>query len=1013
MSTNLGSLGQVWVEAGVDLSSMTKQLSAAVATAGQQGEAIGKAISSGVAREATFDEIRENLAKGAKDAQAAAEAAAKAIYAPFGEAAIKAGQAIQEIGRGATQMGKDLSLNVTVPIVALGAAAIKSFSDIDSLKRGLIAVAGSATEANKQFEELREVAKLPGLGLAEAVQGSVRLQAFGFSAGEAKAALLSFGNAVATVGGGKAELDRVIIQLGQMAGASKVLNQDLRPIIQTVPQVAGIIREQFGPQFVSEPGKNFAALGMSGKQLVEVLTRELGKLPAVTGGIKNDLENFSDASKLALSKLGEAMAPLVHTVMEFLVPAMNTLVGTFASLPGSVQGVVVGLTGIAAAAGPTLIVVGKLSTAFGQVAESLGRVDVFLKAAGISVTGLTGLLGPLLLALASAGAAIAATWGQLETLNKKYDAFAETAARTTIYDLLNTGKTIEEIQKLGYSLDDIKKAIIGIGEESKTSGDLLLDMVRRGAKAKELFEQGFSSGEIEAAFAKMRDGSIQAAKAQTDLAGAVKNTTETLGIHVKAVGESTTKHDEGTVAVKTHKKAHDELEPSIAKTAKAQADLAKKMSMEVLPAFDAIKGHTTQGTQALEAMFASLRGPAMETGTVKVVNLGNMAEQLGIKMTVMAGASANAANTIAKSFSILEPIMQNLAGEIQLVATQIKNTADMAAGFRASGGFAPSGGFGGQGGTAGGGTFVAPKTSGLAPGGAKAGDIKDISGLGTPGQLPMGGTAGFNSLMVTTWTDAEIEMSRVVDLLVKNGYKATEVGKLMRQAMDAKVSVDSMIQMWNNIRVASTAAAEAGKKQLEVMKVATDEAAPGISDLTDQLWRLIEAGKGNTQAAVDLRTQISSMGGYMNQAATAAANAGGAFKQATAVMSQAGYAAVDMIVKVASTAQARGYTLPTGLTPVTATTAGVPRPTPRGTFGPAPLPGVSTSGPSAQEIQNANNFALNQGQNYPSLPSLPNVAGPSTMGGGMAPVAIYITNMSADYIGAQVTQILRAQAGYN
>ena len=87
----------------------------------------------------------------------------------------KLGQDLQNAGRG-------LSTYITVPLLAAGAASLKTFGDIQSLQKGLISVMGSAEAAATEFENLKQVAKLPGLGLEEAVRGSVNLQAAGFSA---------------------------------------------------------------------------------------------------------------------------------------------------------------------------------------------------------------------------------------------------------------------------------------------------------------------------------------------------------------------------------------------------------------------------------------------------------------------------------------------------------------------------------------------------------------------------------------------------------------------------------------------------------------------------------------------------------------------------------------------------------------------------------------------------------------------------------------------------------------
>lgn len=421
MSINLGSVGSAFVDIQVDLSNLQAELSSAVQSAGKAGKEVGDKFGRGideglapvagsihglgplfdgvgqhagtVAQQIGFDfsaaesvvvTSSESMAKSVVASSATMGGAVeqtggyiqnlKQSFANFGDALTPALERLDSlrpmltsIGTQAQGLGTMLSIGVTAPIVALGAASIHAFADIDSLKRGMTAVAGSAEEAKKQFADMQEVAKLPGLGLEEAVQGSIRLQSFGFSATQSKEALLAFGNAIATVGGGKGELDGVIRQLGQMAGASKVLTQDLRPIIQQVPQVAGILKAAFGPDVLSDPAKRLEQLGVSTQQFIQTMITGLAKLPPVTGGIKNDLENFGDSATIELSRVGEALAPMVHDFVELAVPAIHAMVDAFVALPGPARDAVIGIAGVAAVAGPALIVFGSMAKGLSDI----------------------------------------------------------------------------------------------------------------------------------------------------------------------------------------------------------------------------------------------------------------------------------------------------------------------------------------------------------------------------------------------------------------------------------------------------------------------------------------------------------------------------------------------------------------------------------------------------------------------------------------------------------------------
>src|SRR5215213_7248360 len=144
-------------------------------------------------------------------------------------------RAAANVGAALSSLGTRFSIGVTAPLAALGVASVRSATQMDSLKRGLTAVAGSSAEAERQLVRLDEIAKLPGLGRVEAIQASIQLQAAGLSAKMAEKSLLAFGNALATVGKGKAELDGVTLALTQITAKGKVTAEEINQIAERVP----------------------------------------------------------------------------------------------------------------------------------------------------------------------------------------------------------------------------------------------------------------------------------------------------------------------------------------------------------------------------------------------------------------------------------------------------------------------------------------------------------------------------------------------------------------------------------------------------------------------------------------------------------------------------------------------------------------------------------------------------------------------------------------------------------
>src|SRR5690606_26404524 len=117
----------------------------------------------------------------------------------------------------------------------------------------------------------------------EAIQGSVNLQAAGFSADLARRSLMAFGNALATVGKGKADLDGVGLALSQIASKGKISAEEINQLSERVPQIRVAMKAAFGTSDTEQLQK----MGIDATQFVEGVVAQLEKLPAVTGGINN------------------------------------------------------------------------------------------------------------------------------------------------------------------------------------------------------------------------------------------------------------------------------------------------------------------------------------------------------------------------------------------------------------------------------------------------------------------------------------------------------------------------------------------------------------------------------------------------------------------------------------------------------------------------------------------------------------------------------------------------------
>jgi tape measure domain-containing protein len=187
---------------------------------------------------------------------------------------------------------------------ALGVFAFTKAEEFDSVVRGLATVSDGYGSLGAKIKAVRDIAKLPGLGFKEAAEGLLSLQAAGVSAGLAERSLMAFGNALASAGKGKADLQGVLLQIQQIASSGKVTEQDVKPLSSRLPQFRKALFAAFGTGDAEAINK----LGLSAEQFVSRVTAQLEKLPKATGGIRNDMENLSDRVEQIVLKLGQGIA---------------------------------------------------------------------------------------------------------------------------------------------------------------------------------------------------------------------------------------------------------------------------------------------------------------------------------------------------------------------------------------------------------------------------------------------------------------------------------------------------------------------------------------------------------------------------------------------------------------------------------------------------------------------------------------------------------------------------------
>ena len=283
---------------------------------------------------ASAEREKQRDAKAAKKAADAIKHEQERINRAMQETAQQVRSSTNAISAALKQISASFGVGLALGgLLQFGKQAITAAADLEALQTASETVAGSAGETQRQLKELTEIAKLPGIGFEEAVKGSVRLQAAGFSAKQAADSIRNFGNAIASAGGGKAELEGVTLALSQIASKGKIFAEEINQIAERVPQIRTMMIEAFG----TADGQVLQKAGLSVDEFLNKLNEVAERMPHVRDSLKNELETAADSIKKSLGKIGVALTPLTSMFLKTAVPAVEALAGGIKKVSEEIQ----------------------------------------------------------------------------------------------------------------------------------------------------------------------------------------------------------------------------------------------------------------------------------------------------------------------------------------------------------------------------------------------------------------------------------------------------------------------------------------------------------------------------------------------------------------------------------------------------------------------------------------------------------------------------------------------------
>ena len=308
-------------------------------------------------------------------------------YKDFGSVAKQqleaVGDKMKEVGGKITDTGKDLSVKLTAPLVALGTVGISYNAQMEQYRTMFTTLTGSAEEADRIIQQLQADAQKSPFDSASLIQANQYLISAGVSAEDARTDILNLGNAIAATGGGSAELERMSQNLQQIKNVGKASAQDIKQFANAGINIYGLLAEATGKtvEEVKEMDVTYEELSKAFAMASAEGGKYAGAMEAQGQTLNGSLSATKESIQMLLGQITESAMPIIVKVLEKVREVIDYLM----SLDDGTKRTILIIGAVVAALGPALMIIGTIISTLGTL---IGVIGAFFSPMGLIVAAI-------------------------------------------------------------------------------------------------------------------------------------------------------------------------------------------------------------------------------------------------------------------------------------------------------------------------------------------------------------------------------------------------------------------------------------------------------------------------------------------------------------------------------------------------------------------------------------------------------------------------------------------------
>jgi len=298
------------------------------------------------------------------------------------QAGRKMSQFDRDMARIATNMvrvGKVLTLGVTLPILGIAAAAIKSAADLELQQAAFETMLGSAEKAKVLLQDLTDLAAKTPFQLPDLAEGTKTLLAFGIELEDVLPTLSMLGDISL---GDSARLKQLSLVFGQVMSAGRLMGQDLLQLINVGFNPLQTISKQTG-ESMADLKVRMSEGAISAEEVAAAFETATSEGGLFFGGMERaskTLAGVVSTLKDNIGILGRSFADLLLPAIKDLVTWTTELVQRWNEMDDNTRRMIIQYAAIAASIGPLVLAIGFAIKAFIAIKTAVIALNIAMAA---------------------------------------------------------------------------------------------------------------------------------------------------------------------------------------------------------------------------------------------------------------------------------------------------------------------------------------------------------------------------------------------------------------------------------------------------------------------------------------------------------------------------------------------------------------------------------------------------------------------------------------------------------